>query len=79
MADLQTQILEDTELRASAHSSQESGLQHPNLATKSKKHSIKTQFLERPNLRSLLENENDGFFAEDALAKLQLVQRSPVT
>ena len=52
--------LGDTELSASAHSSQESNPEHPTkVATKWRKHSIYTHFPKWPRLRRMLENQNN--------------------
>ena len=55
-----TDILEDTELPASAHSSQDSDSERPTkVALKSTRHRIHTHFPKRPKLRSLLAIQND--------------------
>ena len=68
--------LVNTEMFAPAHSSRESDLEHPEeVVTNSRKHSIYTHF---PKVRNR-EPKLQRHLAEDALAKLSLVQKSLVT
>ena len=70
----------DTELLASAHSFQESDLEHPSkVAAKSTTHSISTHFPKDRNCDVCLRTKIKGLLAEDALAKLYFVQKSLVT
>ena len=62
--------LENTELHASTHSSQESDPEHPTkVATKSRKHSIYAHFPKDRNFEVCLRTKMKGLFAEDAPAK----------
>ena len=55
-----TDNLEDTEVHASAHISQDSDSERlTKVVSKSRKHSIYVHFPKRPELRSLLANHND--------------------
>ena len=72
-----TDNLEDTEVHAPVHSSQDSDPERPTkVVSKSRKHSIYTHFPKRPKLRSLCANQNDKVLAENALAKLKA--QSPI-
>ena len=76
-----TENLEDTEVPAPRHISEDSDSQHlTKVVTTSRKSSIKTHFPKDRNCDVCLRTpKNKRLLAEDALAKLHFVQKSLVT